>query len=260
MCLIGIAKDAHPDYPFMLWANRDEFYHRPAKELHKQPLNETFMLAGKDLEAGGTWLGIRPDGEIAAVTNVRGMVHNPNARTRGEIIPFLLKREEAVQDIYNEKDQFNGFNLIYGSVDGELSLITNQSEAGKTIRSGVFAFSNGALTDQWPKTAFLEDRIKHSFALKGPRLIEYAFNSLGNRQPAADDELPNTGVGYSLEKMLSPVYITGNRYGTRCSSIILLDQFGRITFIERTYYPLFKQVGYDFPMIEKGISGQTATN
>ncbi|WP_280768159.1 NRDE family protein [Salipaludibacillus daqingensis] len=247
MCLIGVAIGVNEQFPFIFCANRDEFYQRKTKEAHFWKANP-FLVAGKDLEKGGTWLGLSASGEIAALTNVRtGELAKPSSVSRGEIISTFFNNRNKFNEMMKEKESFDGFNLLYGNIR-ELAYTTNQSFADETLKSGIHVLSNATLNTPWPKAKKLAKGMEKLETFSEQHMINYLFEQLSQSEPFADSELPNTGVGLELERMLSPIHIRTDKYGTKCSTVILVDRHGKATFIEKTFGEDEKQVTYEFPL------------
>jgi len=238
MCLIVIAINRHPDYPLVIAANRDEFYRRPTAPLAFWD-DYPEILGGRDLQAGGTWLGISLSGRIAALTNYRNPSNDkPYTRTRGEIITGFLtgaqSPEAYIHQIRVIGDQYNGFNLIAGDV-GRLWWFSNVGSAGSKLDSGIYGICNHLLDTPWPKL----EKAKRRFhdIVTGSREIEPEdfFHMLEDTEFPPDDRLPDTGVGLDWERLLSPIFVHSEVYGTRSSSLIFYHKSGLMTFIERTF-------------------------
>lgn len=235
MCLIFIAKNQHPELPFILAANRDEFYHRPA--LAAQPWdNYPHLIAGKDLSAGGSWLGITRQGTIAALTNIR----QPNqtktaAKSRGEIVKNYLVSDApqaVVEDIKQHKNDFAGFNLIYGNVFDTFSHISQAHDQTTVLDDGIHGLSNADLNAPWPKVAAGKQSIAK--LCQQDFHAEQWFQTLAN-PTTYPENLPNTGVSDTKEAALSAAFINLENYGTRASTLITVDRKGHIQFIERSF-------------------------
>ena len=238
MCLIVFANNIHQKYKLIFAANRDEFYNRPSKQADFWTEHPD-LLAGKDLQAGGTWLGITRGGRFAAITNFRDLKnHRNDAPSRGNLtLDFLLNDvtpEEYYKGLKSELISYNGFNLILGNID-ELYYFSNKTEGLKKLEPGIHGISNAILDTLWPKVE------KSKLQLK--RLIEYqdihpweVLNILDDTSPAKDEELPDTGVGIELERTLSSIFIKSERYGTRSSTIVTVDKHNSVRFVEKTYF------------------------
>jgi uncharacterized protein with NRDE domain len=219
MCLIAIAWQAHPDHPLVVAANRDEWRERPAAAArwwddHPQ------LLAGRDLQAGGTWMGITRGRRFAAVTNFRDPSdRRSTALSRGTLVAeFLLGTgtpDEYLRDLAGRAAHYNGFNLL---VSDGASLIYFGSREGEVreVEPGVHALSNHLLDEPWPKVQ--RARAALAGALAGGD--EPLFAMLSDTAPAPDDQLPDTGVGLERERLLSPILIAGADYGTRASTVL----------------------------------------
>lgn len=249
MCLILFAHKVHPNYPLVLAANRDEAYARPtapASFWNDHP----HIYGGRDLEQGGTWLGIARGGGIAAVTNFRG--GNPaveSTRSRGELVANYLRGNQRPADylarVNRDAAAFNGFNLILGDLD-ELRYLSNRGGKMTVIAPGIHGLSNHLLNSPWPKVERGRQIMGALLHNKTQVLIDGLFDLLAERTIAPDDELPETGVGLPRERVLSPAFIISPGYGTRSSSVILVDNHGQVVFIERSFG-------------ERGKPGRTAT-
>lgn len=236
MCLILLAQNALPDYPLVFAGNRDEFYDRPSAPAAFWD-DAPHVLGGRDRKAGGTWLGITKRGHWATVTNVRDqMPRRDDAPSRGQLVADYLKDEPSpeayVRSVEASADRYNGFNLLVGTPE-ETFYLSNRNGAPRSVASGVHGMSNAQLDDPWPKvergTSKLRTALEHEITPE--RLLDI----LDDRQPAPDDELPNTGMGQDTERMLSPPFIEGDKYGTRTSTVILVHRSGTVTFVERNF-------------------------
>lgn len=236
MCLILIAHRAHPDYPLVVAANRDEFHARPAtaaawwKEAPQ-------ILAGRDLQAGGTWLGITRGGRFAALTNFRDPpAHRPDAPSRGALVSdFLLGSEPPegyLERLALRAGAYNGFNLVVGGPLTGLYAYCNRGGGVQSLAPGVHGISNGLLDEPWPKVRAGRAALGAALAGADPEAL---FAVLADRAQAADAELPDTGIGRDWERLLSSRFIAGPAYGTRCSTVVMWDADGGVRFIERSY-------------------------
>lgn len=240
MCLIAFAHQFHRRYPLVLIANRDEYYRRPTRRAHFWP-EAPGLLAGQDLEQGGTWLGITRDGRLAAVTNVRdGRPADPGLRSRGALTrDFLLGDLSCaayLADLEREQHRYGGFNLLLGDATG-LYFFSNRfsnQEPPRPLAPGLYGLSNASLDTPWPKVDTLKGQLAE--ALDAPTLsARELLPLLQNRRQPEDVQLPDTGVGLALERTLAPCFIHGEHYGTRASTVILVDQAGEVTFMEQNY-------------------------
>jgi len=236
MCLALLALDAHARHAVVLAANRDEFHARAADPAHWWPGEE--ILAGRDRVAGGTWLGVDRHGRFAFVTNVREPGrHDPSAPTRGTLVPRVLHDEaevvEAVSNAVRDSARMNGFNLLAGE-PGVAAWSSNRAAGVLRLARGVHGVSNAALDTPWPKLVRTRSALE-AWLREGTDAIEPLFALLADRTPAEDDDLPRTGVTREWERMLSSPFIVAPNYGTRCSTIVLIDRDGAVRFVERSF-------------------------
>lgn len=238
MCLLLFAYKSHPDYRLILAANRDEFYDRPTRPA-------TFwedapgILAGQDLKAGGTWMGITKKGRFAAITNYREAgLTKENAPSRGDLVKEFLKGDSRPHDYLKTVQEmgqiYNGFNLIIGDTT-RLFYYSNRDGNIRTVEPGIHGLSNHLLNTPWPKTSQGTSRLHTLLNQSKEFSPEDIFAILADRSIPPDKELPDTGVGLEWERMLSPIFIKGDMYGTRCTSVLLWEKTGAITFLERTF-------------------------
>jgi uncharacterized protein with NRDE domain len=252
MCLLLIANKVHPLYKLVIAANRDEFYDRPASPAdfwNEYPE----LLAGKDLEAGGTWLGITRNGRLSAITNFRNF-HSPikeNAPSRGNLTTDFLLGKESLQSytetLKNSSSNYNGFNLIYG-IKNELFYYSNQTKVEIKLTEGIYGISNALLDTPWTKIK-RSKRIFSEILNRDDNIIENIFVLLNDKETAPDEELPDTGLDMEREKALSSIFIKTSKYGTRCTTVLLIDNDDNVRFIETTYHPVednFSGVKFEF--------------
>ena len=238
MCIIFIAVAQHPDYPLIIAANRDEFYRRPTMDSHwwkKYPQ----VLAGLDLQAGGTWMGINKTGHIGALTNIRNPKRElPNAPSRGDLVVNYLTGTKSdthfAKELTSQRERYNGYNLLFGHFT-ELKVYNNHSNTVLSLHPGFYGLSNSELNTPWPKlsrgveamTAYIEQsRSIHS---------SYLFDLLQDETTAPTEELPLTGVPLEWEKRLSSIFIRSVEYGTRSSTILLVNRQQEVSWTERVY-------------------------
>jgi uncharacterized protein with NRDE domain len=240
MCLVLIAVESHPNYPLIVAANRDEFYDRPtapAAFWSEAPS----VLAGRDLKAGGTWLGIDRRGRFAAVTNYRqGQREPPAPRSRGRLVSDFLTTEtgalEHMNRVRSDAGLYNGFNLITSDAGGPF-YYSNRENRVLTLVPGVYGLSNHLLDTPWPKVASTKTAFDALLNGGASDLTADLFTLLSDRNRPADDLLPSTGVGREWERLLSSAFIASDDYGTRSSTVVLVGRDGGIIFIERTFGP-----------------------
>jgi len=238
MCLIVFAYKHHPGYRLVLAANRDEFLDRPTAPLGYHYPGEQ-ILAGKDLQGGGTWLGLRADGHLAAITNYRdrGRVM-ASAPSRGEIILEYLRSGlsagQYLQELSSRADRYSGFNLLVG--DGEsLMHFSNINGRSTELVPGIYGLSNHLLNTPWPKVERVKTLFSQALAENETIDREAVFALLGDRDCPADELLPDTGVGLEWERLLSTIFIHSPGYGTRSSSLLTVTDAGRAELCERSY-------------------------
>lgn len=238
MCILFIAVKQHPDYPLIIAANRDEYFARPTESSHFWP-NHPNVLAGKDLVAGGTWMGVTKTGEIASLTNIR----NPekmldNARSRGELVLNYLTNQPDTRDYLNtlktNKDHYNGYNLLLGRWD-DLYVYNNHDNEAQPLTEGFYGLSNANLNSPWPKVnkgvKDLEEYCKNPGDLK-----DKVFFELMQDDTLAEDHLvQKTGAPQEWEKQLSSIFIRTPKYGTRASTLVLVDQSHQLHWHEKVY-------------------------
>jgi uncharacterized protein with NRDE domain len=240
MCLVLIALDSHPDYSLILVANRDEFYDRPTAPAAFWA-DAPSVLAGRDLKAGGTWLGIDRRGRLAAVTNYRqGEREPPTARSRGRLVSDFLTGDTSalkhIERVQSEAGLYNGFNLIAGDAGG-FFYYSNREGRVRTLAPGVYGLSNHLLDTPWPKVTSAKSAFGALLNGEATELTEALFTLLSDRSRAADALLPSTGVGPEWEHLLSSAFIASDGYGTRSSTVVLVGRNGNILFVERTFGP-----------------------
>lgn len=240
MCLINFSFHQHPIYKLIIVANRDEFYARPTKEAHFWE-DEPSILAGRDLQQMGTWLGISKNGRFAAITNYRDPSLPEIGRySRGEIVRnFLTSNENPytfISNLAKNREDFAGFNVLLGN-SNQLLHYNNILDEKTEIAPGTHSLSNHTLNTPWPKVIKGKTRLQEVQERNSEEInIDELFQILLDPQQAPDEKLPNTGVGIEMERALSSLYIhIPPNYGTRSSTVLLIDQNDQVTFVERTF-------------------------
>lgn len=237
MCLILLAYRAHPGHPLVVAANRDEFHERPAAPAHWWP-DAPGLLAGRDLRGGGTWLGVTRGGRFAAVTNYREpAAWRADACSRGELVRGFLEDSAGaaryLRRLAPRAGEYNGFSLLLGDAR-ELWFYSNRGGAPRRLGPGLYGLSNELLDTPWPKVERGRRRMQR--ALRAARLSTAPLLAmLGDTEPAADADLPDTGIGRDRERALSPMFIRMPGYGTRCSTALVFDADGRVELEERSF-------------------------
>lgn len=257
MCLALVAIQAHRDFPFICLANRDEFHNRPTEPLHAWPFADGVLHAGRDLQSGGTWLGVGSNAEFSLLTNVRNSTLNMplTAPSRGQLVVNAI--ENGVGPDIEESRLYAGFNLIHGNLQAfNLRCTSNQglklaSDVPFTteLQEGIHSLSNGHLNAPWPKSRHLKESLRREIEATSKAATDITqfenlmFKLLSHTSLADDAELPSTGVPYEWEKMLSAVKIISPAYGTRSSAVILLDNHHRVHFTELTFDTAGNEIG-----------------
>jgi uncharacterized protein with NRDE domain len=240
MCLILVAHLADPRYRLVVAANRDEFFNRPTTAADYWP-DAPHVLAGRDLEKGGTWMGVTSAGRWAAVTNFRdGTSPGAGSRSRGELVAQYLRDSKPATQYMVETaasaGEYQGFNLLAGDAGG-LHYLSNRDDAAMMLAPGIYGLSNRFLDSPWPKVELGKKGLREALAgnASADRLTENLLAMLADRRVADETLLPNTGISRDWEKRLSAPFIVAEGYGTRASTVLLLDDEGEINFRERSF-------------------------
>jgi len=254
MCLIAIAWQSHPRYRLALIANRDEFHARAAAPAGPDPERED-VYGGRDLVQGGSWLLVSARGRLAAVTNVRAGLASPAApRSRGALVRDFVHGDATgaqwLAALQPDAHDYGRFNLIVWDGDALLFASNHPRFSSHRVAPGLHAMSNGAFDAPWPKSAHATQALSDWLASPSANapaegdagLIVPLLDALADTTTAPDAALPDTGVGLELERLLSPPFVRGHDYGTRCSSVVLVDD-DAIVFAERRYGPQAQVLG-----------------
>lgn len=238
MCLLSFAINCHPRYRLVLAANRDEQFARPTAAARFWD-DAPQILAGRDLEAGGTWLGVSGNGRLAALTNYYGPdEYAPDKLTRGWLIRDFLAGDQSPEGYFEHLkltgDRYNGFGLVFGDSTG-LTYYTNRGPSVRAISSGVHGLSNHLLDTHWPKVVTIKSGLRHVIATADIIDPEELFSLLSDRTIYPDQALSDTAVGAERDRTLSSIFVSREEFGTRCSTIILIDRDNRMTFLERSF-------------------------
>ena len=239
MCILFIAVDQSQEFPLVIAANRDEFHARPTAASGFWD-NYPHVVAGRDLQAKGTWMGVTRNGKVAALTNIRAPeTIKADAISRGGLVANWLIDEALEQPTYLKalranRDQYNGYNLVYGNVKS-LAVYNNFEDTHATLTEGVYGLSNANLTTPWPKVSKGIASLTHYVSQNNKPDTEALFALLKDEAKAPDSSLPNTGIGYEWEKRLSSIFIQSPEYGTRTSTLLLVDSHQQIHWYERTF-------------------------
>lgn len=243
MCLISFAWNAHPDYVLALAANRDEFHGRPTAAAGPWA-DAPGVIGGRDLREGGSWLALSSSSRLAAVTNVREPHLAPAPHSRGALIKdFVTGQASAAEEaarVHAAGDAYGAHNLLLW--DGvQLVFVSNRNEAQpRPVQPGIHGISNGPYDAPWPKTQRLNARLGNWLSARsnaGDEDLGPLLEALADEHGAGDAELPQTGVGLEMERLLAPAFIRSERYGTRASTVLLIRRDGRATLFERSFGP-----------------------
>lgn len=247
MCLLVVAWKSHPQYRLVVAANRDELHERAAAPLGWWS-DDPRVLAGRDLAAGGTWLGVSRSGRFAVITNFRDLERPPapDAPSRGRLVPDFLTGDEPPDAfaavVAESADRYAGFNLLVGS-PGSLHYCSNRAEGrARSLEPGIYGLSNHSLDTPWPKLVRTRERFAAAIASSEPASSEL-FDLLGDREPAPGQALPDAGLPPDLERALTAPFVLHGRYGTRCSTVVLIRHDGQTLVQERRFDALGTQTG-----------------
>jgi uncharacterized protein with NRDE domain len=237
MCLIFLSIQDHPKYKLVVAANRDEFYQRKTAAADYWS-DHPEILGGRDLEAHGTWMAMNKNGRIAMVTNYRDIRNiKPVAPSRGALVTNYLLETGSPKNYLNQlvqkDDAYNGYNLIVGSAE-ELWYHSNYKKGVYRLSPGLHGLSNHLLDTPWPKVERGLDKMKKILTAENIS-SDPLFEVLLDDVVASDDKLPDTGVGLERERALSSMFIKSPGYGTRCSTVVLVDKNNNVQFSERVY-------------------------
>ncbi len=242
MCIVALAWQVLDEFPLCLISNRDEFYHRPSSQLHEWL--DSPIIAGQDLQSGGTWMGVTPQGRWAIVTNYRdGGDKQTYPTTRGRLIQTFLESEQTpirfAQELELSQRDYAGFNLFIGDQQ-QAVYMSNRGEAPQVLAKGVFVVSNGLMSDDWEKTKHLRKRFTQEFlpmmqvSSTPENILQSAvWDLLEDERKIIPDLLPNTGINAEMEQLLSSTFIQSPIYGTRCSNFLRIGHT-EIDWIEKT--------------------------
>ena len=236
MCLIVFAWRPTQAVPLVVAANRDEFHARPTLPLSRWE-DAPELIAGRDLEAGGTWLGVTPAGRFAALTNIREPNQPPGRHSRGTLPEGFLRAEmppeEYLAELAARRGDYAGFNLLVGDRHS-LWHLNSREGAPRQLPEGLYGLSNASLDTPWPKLVHARSRLAE--CLDAPR-ADALLQVVADRRQAADHELPDTGVSAEMERLLSSAFIVSRDYGTRASTALIRRQDGSLEMLERSFGP-----------------------
>lgn len=257
MCVAVFAWKIHPEYPLIFAGNRDELHARPslAADFWKDAPQ---VLGGRDLSAGGTWLGVTASGRFAVVTNYReGLNPRKMPRSRGELTADFLRSATAPQDylaaVQRRAQEYAPFSLIVGDNDALWFFSNRDERAPFEIPPGIHGLSNHLLDTPWPKVSLSKARLE-ALLTRGTPTPDELEKLLSDRTEAPAEELPDTGIGAERERQISPVFVVNPVYGTRCSTAILRARNGELHFVERRFDAAGQLLGNsDFQLIGDGV-------
>jgi uncharacterized protein with NRDE domain len=249
MCLITFALRVNPNYPLIVAANRDEFFERPAAPAHYWK-DASSVFAGRDLSAGGTWLGVNQQGFFTALTNYREVIETettPQYISRGNITSSFLNSQATTDEselidsyfaqLRRRDQQYNGYNLLAGNPQ-QLGYYSNRGVSFHALDDGIYGLSNGLLDTPWPKTVSCRNAMQQAIGSSNQAtIIADLFDALADIEAAPEHLLPDTGISKEWESLLSSRFIIGETYGTRTSTVVLFQKNGDIVFCEKNFGP-----------------------
>lgn len=241
MCLVVIAHDLHPAFRLVVAGNRDEEHSRPAEHAKFWP-DLPDIFGGRDLRSGGTWLGVTTAQRFATITNYRDpQDHHPRPTSRGVLVTGFLdssaSADEYARSLAGSGSDYAGYSIIV--YDGaNLTFYSNREGAVRPLGAGIFGVSNHLLDTSWPKLERARAGMRAAL-LEQDRdaIVESLLTTLRDESPAEDAALPDTGVGLEVERLLSPIFIRSETYGTRASTVVLIGRDDSIYFVERSWAP-----------------------
>ena len=243
MCLIIFAHQVNDNYPLVLSANRDEFFSRKSREAQfwEDEVDCSNLLAGKDLRAGGTWIGITRDGKVAAITNLRSNTEDIQAfLSRGELtLKYLIGKEspyDFAKSIVRSLSSYRGFNLLLGNKK-ELVFLNSKERSILTLGPGIYAFSNHTLNSNYPKVNRGKDKLAELLNNEINLNPDFLIDIMKDQTIAVDNSLPSSTSTRDLEKKLSAIFVSDpeRNYGTLCTTAIVTNSNGKTQFIEQNY-------------------------
>ena len=243
MCLVVLAWKSHPEYRLIVAANRDEFHGRPARDAEWWA-DEPTILAGRDLQAGGTWLAVSRSGRFATVTNYREQERRKGGlRSRGELVTnFVAGTAGALAYARSlDADRYAGFSLLAADA-GELSYVSNRGDAAEMLEPGVYGLSNASLDTPWTKLVRSKELLTSLLDADDVNETEL-LRLLADRQPAPAAEVESDQLPFDLARALTAPFIVAPEYGTRCSTVVLTGNDGTVRFTERRFDAGGRQTG-----------------
>ena len=246
MCVVAFAWNTHPRWRLLLVGNRDEFHARPTAPLARWD-DGSGIIAGRDLEAGGTWLGVDARGRCALVTNVRDFSHPQDGLSRGLLASDYLRGDEGAmtraQALLATAPDYRPFNLLLADPQACVWVGNLPQVRMAAPDPGVHVLSNAQLDTPWPKAATLGARLRDWIDAGGDDDFAPLFAALADDRTWPDAQLPDTGIGLERERWLSSAFIRGQDYGTRASTVVALDHRGHGLIVERRWGPMGAPLG-----------------
>lgn len=242
MCLLVLAWQVHPRYRLVVAANRDEFHERPTAPMAKWPPPDD-IIAGRDLRAGGTWLAMDRRRRFGIVTNFRELQRPaPDAPSRGNLIPDYLRNEAGperfLEELESTAHEYSGFNLLIADQDSLWYASNRASHFARRLSPGIYGLSNELLDTPWPKLQRVRRRFDPLLTQNRELTTDELFPILADpTQAGVDEQLPSTGLSREWEQLLSSPFISTKDYGTRCSTVVLLEPSGAVSLTERRFDP-----------------------
>ena len=238
MCLIFLAYKVHPDFPLIVAANRDEFYDRPT-EVASVWTEPGGILAGRDMQGKGTWLGVTASGRFAAVTNYRGDKNVVVTNTsRGHLVSSFLNSDKNVENylatLMASSDVYQGYNLLVYDRTNLAYASNRNSDQPQLLQPGIYGLSNSQLNTPWPKVESGREKLR-SMVKKNNTSAEQLIELMMDNCQAVDEQLPETGVPLEWERLLSSSFISSESYGTRCTTVVKYSKDDQIEFVERSH-------------------------
>lgn len=238
MCLIVFAWKAHPRYRLILAANRDEFHSRPSLEMRWWP-DQPDMLAGRDLQAGGTWLAASRSGRFATVTNYHDPQREPrrHLKSRGELVSNFVAGQMSATEFNTSIDgpQYAGFNLL--AADGNnLSYVSNRGDAETRLTGGIYGISNASLDTPWHKLLLTKDALSTLIASEKLNETEL-FRIMSNRQPAPVADIESSDLPFAKARAMTAPFILSGDFGTRCTTVLMWKNDGKVSLAEKRFDP-----------------------
>ena len=239
MCVIAFARNVHPRWRLLLIGNRDEMHARPSAPLQRWT-DAPRLIGGRDLEAGGTWMGVRDPGRACVVTNVRDPHAAQDRASRGWLVTDFLRGDASAarhaESVAVDAARYRPFNLLLFDAEAARFVSNDPVLRAQAIADGVHGLSNGDLDAPWPKVLRVTAALRDWLAADAQDFAPL-FEAFTDATPAPDAALPDTGVGIELERRLSPVFVRGERYGTRATTLIALSRAGGGIIEEHRFGP-----------------------